>query len=611
MTDTLHRILTRVQKPARYVGGEYNEIIKDKADVDVRVAFCFPDTYEIGMSNIGMRILYGVMNDMPRVWCERVFAPWGDMEQAMRENAIPLYALESKDPVRCFDLIAFTLGYEMCYSNVLNMLELAGVPLLASERSGLENIVFAGGVCAVNPEPLADFIDFFSLGEGEESTVEIAECYRTAKKEHWSKARFLKAVSAIEGVYVPSFYEHSYNPDGTIAAITPLEGAPQTVRKRIVQNMDTAYWPEKQIVPSTEIVHDRSNLEVFRGCIRGCRFCQAGFCYRPVRSKSADALYAQAVQSLEDSGHSEITMASLSTSDYKYLPELADKLLDYCQPRKINVSLPSLRADNFSRELMLKVQKVRKSGLTFAPEAGTQRLRDAINKNVTEEEVLQTCATAFSGGWNSVKLYFMLGLPTETDEDVVGIAELAHKILHVWRETASNRKRGLTINLATAYFVPKPFTPFQWEAQITPEEYLRRVHLLQSELRSRSIDYRYHESDLSRLEAVMARGDRRLGPVIREAVRLGARLDGWDEYFRYDIWMQAFRACGVDPDFYTTRGFGKDELLPWQTLSVGVSQDFLWHEREKAYASQTTPDCRTKCGGCGANRLSERGVCDE
>ena len=611
MTDTLHRILTRVQKPARYVGGEYNEIIKDKADVDVRVAFCFPDTYEIGMSNIGMRILYGVMNDMPRVWCERVFAPWGDMEQAMRENAIPLYALESKDPVRCFDLIAFTLGYEMCYSNVLNMLELAGVPLLASERSGLENIVFAGGVCAVNPEPLADFIDFFSLGEGEESTVEIVECYRTAKKEHWSKPRFLKAVSAIEGVYVPSFYEHSYNPDGTIAAITPLEGAPQTVRKRIVQNMDTAYWPEKQIVPSTEIVHDRSNLEVFRGCIRGCRFCQAGFCYRPVRSKSADALYAQAVQSLEDSGHSEITMASLSTSDYKYLPELADKLLDYCQPRKINVSLPSLRADNFSRELMLKVQKVRKSGLTFAPEAGTQRLRDAINKNVTEEEVLQTCATAFSGGWNSVKLYFMLGLPTETDEDVVGIAELAHKILHVWRETASNRKRGLTINLATAYFVPKPFTPFQWEAQITPEEYLRRVHLLQSELRSRSIDYRYHESDLSRLEAVMARGDRRLGPVIREAVRLGAKLDGWDEYFRYDIWMQAFRTCGVDPDFYTTRGFGKDELLPWQTLSVGVSQDFLWHEREKAYASQTTPDCRTKCGGCGANRLSERGVCDE
>ena len=611
MTDQLHRILTRVQKPARYVGGEYNQVIKKKSDVDVRVAFCFPDTYEIGMSNIGMRILYGVMNEMPGVWCERVFAPWGDMEQAMRENAIPLYALESKDPVRYFDMIAFTLGYEMCYSNVLNMLELAGVPLLASERTGLENIVFAGGVCAVNPEPLADFIDFFSLGEGEESTVEIVSCYQTAKKAGWSKAEFLKAVSRIEGVYVPSFYKHTYHEDGTLAAITPLDGAPERVTKRIMQDMDRAYWPEKQIVPSTEIVHDRANLEVFRGCIRGCRFCQAGFCYRPVRSKHADVLYEQAVQALEDSGSSEITMASLSTSDYKYLPELADKLLDYCQPRKINVSLPSLRADNFSRELMLKVQKVRKSGLTFAPEAGTQRLRDAINKNVTEEEILQTCATAFSGGWNSVKLYFMLGLPTETDEDVVGIADLAHKILHVWRETASNKKRGLSINLATAYFVPKPFTPFQWEAQITPEEYLRRVHLLQSELRSRSIDYRYHESDLSRLEAVMARGDRRLGPVIREAVRLGARLDGWDEYFRYDLWMQAFQSCGVDPAHYTTRGFGEDEILPWRTIDVGVSEKFLWREREKAYASETTPDCRTKCGGCGANRLSERGKCDE
>ena len=412
MTDQLHRILTRVQKPARYVGGEYNQVVKKKSDVDVRVAFCFPDTYEIGMSNIGMRILYGVMNEMPGVWCERVFAPWGDMEQAMRENAILLYALESKDPVRCFDMIAFTLGYEMCYSNVLNMLELAGVPLLASERAGLENIVFAGGVCAVNPEPLADFIDFFSLGEGEESTVEIVSCYQTAKKAGWSKAEFLKAVSRIEGVYVPSFYEHTYHEDGTLAAITPLDGAPERVTKRIMQDMDRAYWPEKQIVPSTEIVHDRANLEVFRGCIRGCRFCQAGFCYRPVRSKHADVLYEQAVQALEDSGSSEITMASLSTSDYKYLPELADKLLDYCQPRKINVSLPSLRADNFSRELMLKVQKVRKSGLTFAPEAGTQRLRDAINKNVTEEEILQTCATAFSGGWNSVKLYFMLGSST-------------------------------------------------------------------------------------------------------------------------------------------------------------------------------------------------------
>ena len=611
MTDQLHRVLQRVQKPARYIGGEYNQIVKDKSAVDVRVAFCFPDTYELGMSNIGMRILYGVMNEMDGVWAERVFAPWGDMEQEMRARSIPLFALESKDPVREFDMIAFSIGYEMSYTNILNMLALSGVPLLASDRTELKNIVFAGGVCAVNPEPLADFIDFFSLGEGEEITQEIVRLYQAAKREGWDKARFLRAAAKIDGVYVPSLYCHTYNPDGTLAAITPLDGAPETVTKRVIQDMDKAYWPEKTIVPSTEIVHDRSNLEVFRGCIRGCRFCQAGFCYRPVRAKSADTLYRQAVQSLEDSGNSEITMASLSTSDYKHLPELADRLLDYCQPRKINLSLPSLRADNFSRELMMKVQKVRKSGLTFAPEAGTQRLRDAINKNVTEQEILDTCATAFSGGWSSVKLYFMLGLPTETDEDVLGIAELVDKIIFTWRQNATNRKRGLSINLATAYFVPKPFTPFQWEAQITPAEYLRRVHLLQNAIHSRYVDYRYHEPQLSQLEAVLARGDRRLAPVLQEAVRLGCKLDGWDEYFRYDLWMQAFENCGVDPAFYTTRGFGEDELLPWKTISVGVSEAFLRHERKKAYASETTPDCRTKCGGCGANRLSERGVCDE
>ena len=611
MTDQLHRVLQRVQKPARYIGGEYNQILKDKSAVDVRVAFCFPDTYELGMSNIGMRILYGVMNEMDGVWAERVFAPWGDMEQALRAHRIPLFALESKDPVRDFDMIAFSIGYEMSYTNILNMLDLSGVPVLASERTGLNNMVFAGGVCAVNPEPLADFIDFFSLGEGEEITQEILLLYRQAKREEWDKQRFLRAAADIDGVYVPSLYVHSYAPDGTLCAVTPLDGAPETVTKRIIQDMDWSYWPEKNIVPSTEIVHDRSNLEIFRGCIRGCRFCQAGFCYRPVRAKSPDTLCRQAVHELEDSGNSEITMASLSTSDYRHLPELADRLLDYCEPRKINLSLPSLRADNFSRDLMMKVQKVRKSGLTFAPEAGTQRLRDAINKNVTEQEILDTCATAFSGGWSNVKLYFMLGLPTETDEDVLGIAALVEKIIHTWRMTASNRKRGLSINLATAYFVPKPFTPFQWEAQITPEEYLRRVRLLQSALHSRTVDYRYHEPQLSQLEAVLARGDRRLGPVLLEAVRLGCRLDGWDEYFRYDLWMQAFEHCGVDPAYYTTRGFGENELLPWHTISVGVSDAFLRHERKRAYASETTPDCRTKCGGCGANRLSERGVCDE
>ena len=611
MTDTLHRILPQVQKPARYVGGEYNQIVKDKKNVDVRVAFCFPDTYEIGMSNIGMRILYGLMNEMPGVWCERVFAPWGDMEEQMRAHAIPLYALESHDPVKAFDLIAFTIGYEMSYTNILNMLELSCVPLLAREREGLENIVFAGGVCAVNPEPLADFIDFFSLGEGEEITKEIIECYRQAKHDGCTKQEFLLRVSKIDGVYVPSFYEHTYNPDGTLADIRPKNGAPARVRKRIMQDMDKSYFPTKTIVPSTEIVHDRTNLEIFRGCIRGCRFCQAGFCYRPVRAKSVDTLCEQAIESLEDSGNSEMTLASLSTSDYRKLPELADKLLDYCEPRKINLSLPSLRADNFSRDLMLRVQKVRKSGLTFAPEAGSQRLRDAINKNVTEHEILETCATAFSGGWNSVKLYFMLGLPTETDEDVAAIAELVNKIVYCWRQNATNKKRRLSINLATAFFVPKPFTPFQWEKQTSPEEYLRRVHLLQSCLTARGVDYRYHESDLSRLEAVLARGDRRLSKVLLRAHELGCKLDGWDEYFRYDLWMQAFSDCGVDPEFYTTRGFGEDEILPWQTIDIGVSRDFFLRERALAYQSVTTPDCRTKCAGCGARSLSERGVCDE
>lgn len=611
MTDTLHRILPQVQKPARYVGGEYNQIVKDKKNVDVRVAFCFPDTYEIGMSNIGMRILYGLMNEMPGVWCERVFAPWGDMEAEMRKYAIPLYALESHDPVKAFDLIAFTIGYEMSYTNILNMLELSCVPLLAREREGLENIVFAGGVCAVNPEPLADFIDFFSLGEGEEITKEIIDCYRQAKKDGCTKQEFLLRVSKIDGVYVPSFYEHTYNEDGTLATITPKNGAPARVRKRIIQDMDKSYFPTKTIVPSTEIVHDRTNLELFRGCIRSCRFCQAGFCYRPVRAKSVDTLCRQAIESLEDSGNSEMTLASLSTSDYRKLPELADKLLDYCEPRKINLSLPSLRADNFSRDLMLRVQKVRKSGLTFAPEAGSQRLRDAINKNVTEREILETCATAFSGGWNSVKLYFMLGLPTETDEDVAAIAELVNKIVYCWRQNATNKKRRLSINLATAFFVPKPFTPFQWEKQTSPEEYLRRVHLLQSCLTARGVDYRYHESDLSRLEAVLARGDRRLSKVLLRAHELGCKLDGWDEYFRYDLWMQAFSDCGVDPEFYTTRGFAEDEILPWQTIDIGVSRDFFLRERALAYQSVTTPDCRTKCAGCGARSLSERGVCDE
>lgn len=611
MDKRLERILPRVQKPARYVGGEFNAIMKDKSKVDTRVAFCFPDTYEIGMSNLGMRILYGVMNNIEGVWCERCFAPWGDMEQEMRNANIPLYALESFDPIKDFDIIAFSIGYEMAFPAMVDMLDLAGVPLHASERTALTPLVVAGGTAMYNCEPIADFIDLALIGEGEEMDVELIELHRQARREGWSKHEFLVCAAQIPGVYVPSLYDVAYNDDGTVKSITANEGAPKVVLKRIMRDMDKAYYPTKTIVPSTEIVQDRVSLELFRGCIRGCRFCQAGFCYRPVRAKSVDTLYKQAIESLEDSGNSEMTLASLSTSDYRKLPELADKLLDYCEPRKINLSLPSLRADNFSRDLMLRVQKVRKSGLTFAPEAGSQRLRDAINKNVTEHEILETCATAFSGGWNSVKLYFMLGLPTETDEDVAAIAELVNKIVYCWRQSATNKKRRLSINLATAFFVPKPFTPFQWEKQTSPEEYLRRVHLLQSCLTARGVDYRYHESDLSRLEAVLARGDRRLSKVLLRAHALGCKLDGWDEYFRYDLWMQAFSDCGVDPEFYTTRGFAEDEILPWQTIDIGVSRDFFLRERALAYQSVTTPDCRTKCAGCGARSLSERGVCDE
>ena len=611
MTDLLGRILPTVQKPARYTGGEYNEIRKDPAQVRVNIAFCFPDTYEIGMSNLGMRILYGVMNAMEGVWCQRVFTPWADMEEAMRQNGLPLWALESGRPVKEFDLIAFSIGYEMSYSNILNMLRLAGVPLEAKERAGLSNIVFAGGVCAFNPEPLAAFFDFFSLGEGEESTVEIVSLYDKAKAEGWDKPRFLREVAKIPGVYVPSFYRHEYGADGTISAIVPDAGVPATVRKRIVEDLDSAFFPTRMIVPSTEIVHDRANLEVFRGCVRGCRFCQAGFSCRPVRKKSAQVLYRQAVETLEDSGINELTLSSLSTSDYRELEELTDKLLPYCRERRVNLSVPSLRADNFSRQLTARLQNQRKSSLTFAPEAGSQRLRDVINKNLTEEEILSSCAVAFAGGWNSVKLYFMLGLPTETEEDVLAIAELIEKVAATWRANAVNKKRGLRIHAAAAYFVPKPHTPFQWEKQLPMEEYLRRARLLKERLRNvRGVEFNYHDPALSRLEAVFARGDRRVGPVLRRAVELGARLDGWDEYFSYETWLRAFRECGVDPDYYACRGFGEEEILPWDTIDVGLKKDFLLRERRRAYEGRTTRDCRAGCAGCGADALLKEAVCD-
>ena len=610
MDKRLERILPRVQKPARYVGGEYNAVKKDPAQVDTRIAFCFPDTYEIGMSNLGMRILYGVMNNMDGVWCQRVFAPWGDMEEELRRAGMPLFALESGEPITDFDIVAFSVGYEMAFPAILNMLDLAGIPIHSAERTGLTPLVIAGGTAMYNAEPIADFIDLVSLGEGEDITVELVELHRKARREGWSKMQFLRAAAQLPGIYVPSLYEVTYHDDGTVAEITPLEGAPAVVTKRIVHDMDKSFFPTQTIVPSTEIVQDRVMLELFRGCIRGCRFCQAGYVYRPVRNRS-EALCAQyAVESCDGSGYQEVTLSSLSTSDYPPLTQLCDQLEDFCQQRHVNLSLPSLRADNFSMNLMERLAKGRKSGLTFAPEAGTQRLRDVINKNVTQEDLLQSCRTAFAGGYNAVKLYFMLGLPTETDEDVLGIAELVYKILKTWREHATNKKRGVRIHVATAFFVPKPFTPFQWEKQITPEEYIRRQRLLKESMPSKSVEYNWHDAPLSRLEAVLARGDRRLGPVLEEAVRTGARLDGWDEYFDYENWLRAFAACGIDPDDYTTRGFGLDELLPWQTLSDGVSTEFLKREREKAYRSETTADCRTSCAGCGANRLLKGGRCD-
>ena len=612
MDKKLERILPRVQKPARYTGGEYNQIIKDKNAVNIRLAFCFPDTYEIGMSNLGMQILYKTMNSLDFVWAERVYAPWSDMYEEMERADIPLYALESGDAIRDFDCIAFSIGYEMAYTTVLDMLSQAGLSVRSCDRTDLLPIVFAGGSAGVNPEPMAPFMDLFVIGEGEEMNNELLTLLDRAKREGMTKKQFLLEACKIEGVYVPSLYNIEYNPDGTIAAIRNEPGAPERVTKRIVIDLDSAPFPTQPVVPSTEIVHDRVMIEVFRGCIRGCRFCQAGQIYRPIRSKKPETLIAQGIEALKNTGYEEITPLSLSTSDYRPLASLCSGLMEFCEGRSIGISLPSLRADNFSVEIMEQIQRVRKSGLTFAVEGGSQRLRDAINKNVTEEDVLNTCTLAFEGGWNNVKLYYMLGLPTETDDDIRGIALMADEILHTWRVHAKNKTRGVKITISTSCFIPKPHSPFQWESQITKEEYLRRVELLRSSITAKNVVYNWHDAETSVIEAILSRGDRKIADVIEEVWKNGARLEAWSEFFSYDRWMAACARFGIDPAFYASRQRGYEEILPWDMIDVGVTKKHLIREDMLAHESALSPDCRKQCSACGAAKLLKGQLgCDE
>ena len=606
----IEKLLKKVQKPARYTGGELNSVVKNKEDVKLRYAFCFPDNYEIGMSHLGMKILYSLVNDRDDAWCERVFAPWEDMETLMRENNVKLYALESGDSLDQFDLVGFTLQYELSYTNVLNMLELGGIPVLKKDRTSLTPIVIAGGPCVCNPEPMVDFIDIFLPGEGEEVTNELIDLLIEHKEKGSTRLEFLREAAKIEGVYVPEFYNVDYNEDGTIKSIENIETAPAKVKKRIISDLDKAHYPKDFVVPLIDVVQDRTVGEVFRGCIRGCRFCQAGFIYRPIREKSPETINEQCRRISDATGYDEISLCSLSTSDYTNIEKLIPMLFDWALKENINVSLPSLRVDNFSDELMEELKKVRRSGLTFAPEAGTQRLRDAINKNVTEEEVLRTALKAFDGGWTSVKLYFMMGLPTETLDDIKGICDLAQKVVDTFYRNPNKPKgKGVQVNVSCASFVPKPFTPFQWEPQDTAEMLIEKQKVLLSSTTSKKISISYHQSDTSVLEGVLARGDRRLGDVIYKAWQKGCKFDSWDEFFDFSKWTEAFNECDLTTEFYANRRRDYDEILPWDIMDYGIRKEFLVEENKKAHESETTPHCRIKCSACGANKLNG-GKCD-
>ena len=606
-TDRYAALLRRVEKPGRYTGGEFGEVYKE--NMPVRMCFCFPDTYEIGMSNLGMKILTGALNRLDFLGCERCFAPWADMEAELRKTGTKLFALESGDPLDAFDVVAFTMQYELCYTNVVNMLRLAGIPPLARDRGEDAPLILGGGPCTYNPEPMADFFDIFSIGEGEEALPELLTLYYECRENGLSKREFLRRAAGLEGFYVPSLYDVTYNADGTLASFAPnCAEAPARITKRVIPDLDTAYFPTDAAVPFLETMHDRVTMETSRGCIRGCRFCQAGIVYRPYREKSVEKISSCAADCVRYSGYSEISLSSLSISDYSEIRRLIDELLGWTEPRSISLSLPSMRIDAFYGELMRKVMSVRKSGLTFAPEAGTQRLRDVINKNITEAEILAGCREAFDNGRTALKLYFMNGLPTETDADIEGIAALAQRIVDAFYETKRNGK-GFNVTVSVSCFVPKPFTPFQWEAQDSIAALERKQQLLRDAIRTRKITYHYHDAHVSYIEAVFARGDRRLSRAILEAVDRGQRLDGWDEFFRFDTWMEAFAAAGIDPDFYAARRRPYTELLPWDHIDCGVSRAFLVRESEKAHAGVTTPDCRTQCAGCGANRLGGTRSC--